>query len=47
MLEVATDAISKNLIVLQIFLKKVLKLILYHYVIGFRAIYILMSLLNY
>lgn len=47
MSELAINAVCKNLIVSKIFLQKILKLGLYYQVLDFRAIFILILLLNY
>lgn len=47
MFELAKNAISKNPIVYKILLKKILELSLYHRFLDFKAIIMLMVLLNY
>ena len=47
MSKLAKNIINKSLIVFKIFLKKVLKLLLYHQILSFKATFILMLLLNY
>ena len=47
MFELPKIAVGKNLIVFKVFLKKVLELLLYHWIVGFKATLLLMILLNY
>ena len=41
------NAFSKNSIICKVFFKKVVKLFIYYQIFSFKAIYILMQLLNY
>lgn len=43
--KLAVNAISKDLVLFRVFLEKILKLILYYWVFGFRATIMLMLLL--
>ena len=45
--ELAKDVISKNLIVSEVFLKKVLEFLLRHQISNLQAMFLLMPLLNY
>ena len=45
--ELAKNTISKNLIIFNIFLKKILEFFLCHQIFGYKSMLILMPLLNY
>ena len=45
--ELAKNAISKSLIIFKIFLKKIFEFLLYHQIFNFKAMLLLMLLLNY
>ena len=45
--ELAKDVVSKNSIVFKVFLEEIFKLLLSHQILGFKTMFLLMSLLNH
>ena len=45
--ELAKNVVSKNSIIFKIFLKKIFKFFPYHWIFGFRIVFLLILLLNY